>query len=312
MKYGTISGIDRPVSRIVLGSMGFRDDKQALADSLIEKFLDSGGNCIDTAYIYHGGRSERALGSWIRRTGRRDELLILTKGAHHDKSGRRVTPNEISFDLGASLERLGTSYVDLYVLHRDDPSVPVGPIVETLSQHAERGRIRVFGGSNWTTERLDEANAYAAQHDVRPFAVSSPNLGLAVPKEPMWPECVTISGDRAALDWYRRTQMPVLSWSSQSGGFFTGRFSPENTENADMVRVYYSEENWERFRRAEQLGRKLGYSTVQIALAWVLSQPDLNVYALIGPRAVDELESSLAAADLQLPPEQVRWLNLEA
>lgn len=312
MKYGSIPGIERPVSRIVLGSMGFRDDSQPVTDALIETFLDAGGNIIDTAYIYHGGRSERALGNWLRRTGRRDDVLILTKGAHHDKAGRRVTPTEISFDLGASLERLGTSFVDLYVLHRDDPSVPVGEIVETLDGHAARGRVKVFGGSNWTTDRIEEANSYASTHDLRPFTVSSPNLGLAVPNEPMWAECISISGDHDALDWYRRHQMPVLSWSSQSGGFFTGRFSPEQPDNADMVRVYYSDENWERYRRAEQLGRELGYSTIQIALSWVLSQPDLNVYALIGPRTVDELVSSLAAADLQLTPDQVRWLNLEA
>ena len=312
MKYGTIPGIDRPVSRIVLGSMGFRDDTQDIADAMIETFVAAGGNIVDTAYIYHGGRSERALGNWLRRTGRRDELLILTKGAHHDKNGRRVNATEISFDLGASLERLATNYVDLYVLHRDDPESPVGPIVETLDGHAARGRIRVFGASNWTPKRIEEANAHATAHGLRPFGVSSPNLGLAVPKEPMWPECVSISGDQGAQDWYRRSQMPVLSWSSQSGGFFTGRFSPENTENADMVRVYYSDENWERYRRAEQLGKELGYSTVQVSLAWVLSQPELNVYALIGPRAVEELESSLAAADIQLTPEQVRWLNLEA
>jgi len=311
VKYGSIAGIERPVSRVVLGSNGLRADDPAQVAGIIERYLERGGNMIDTANIYEGGRSERSIGDWLRRSGRRGEILLLTKGAHHDKRGKRVTPAEISFDLGQSLERLGVPGVDLYLLHRDDPAVPVGPIVETLNAHAARGRIRAFGGSNWSQQRLAKATAYARRRDLTPFAASSPNLALAVPKEPMWADCVSIAGDTKALAWYRRTGTPIFSWSSQAGGFFTGRFTPDKPDNADMVRVYYDDANWERYRRAESLGKELGYSTIQIALAWALSQPDLKVFALIGPRSLEELESSLDAAELQLTPDQVRWLNLE-
>ena len=310
MKYGPIAGIERPVSRVVLGSNGLRADDPAQVAGIIERYLERGGNMIDTANIYEGGRSERSIGDWLRRSGRRGEILLLTKGAHHDKRGKRVTPAEISFDLGQSLERLGVPAVDLYLLHRDDPDVPVGPIVETLNAHAARGRIRAFGGSNWSQQRLSKATAYARRQGLTPFAASSPNLALAVPKEPMWADCVSIAGDAKALAWYRRTGMPIFSWSSQAGGFFTGRFTPDKPDNADMVRVYYDDANWERYRRAESLGKELGFSAIQIALAWVLSQPDLNVFALIGPRSLEELESSLDAAELELTPKQVRWLNL--
>ena len=311
MQYGQIEGVGRPVSRVVLGSIGLDADDASHVGSMIERYLERGGNMIDTANIYGAGKSERSIGEWVRRSGRRDDILLLTKGAHHDKLGKRVSPDEISFDLGQSLERLGVRSVDLYVLHRDDPDVPVGPIVKTLNHHLARGRIKAFGGSNWSHERLREAQAYARRNDLKSFAASSPNLALAVPKEPMWADCISIAGDREAQAWYRRAKMPVLSWSSQAGGFFTGRFTPDKTDDADMVRVYYDDKNWERYRRAEQLGKELGYSTIQIALAWVLNQPTLNVFALIGPKSIEELDSSLDAAELTLTSKQVRWLNLE-
>jgi aryl-alcohol dehydrogenase-like predicted oxidoreductase len=311
MQYAEIPGLDRPVSRVVLGSMALSPRNQDLACAMLDTFLARGGTMVDTAHVYRAGGSERAIGEWLRRRGNREAVLILTKGAHHSPRGKRVTPAEIAFDLGQSLERLDTSYVDLYLLHRDDPAVPVGPIVEALNHHDGLERIRAFGGSNWTHQRLQEANDYARRHGLRPFVASSPNLSLAVPNEPMWADCVSIAGDAAALAWYREHRFPILSWSAQGGGFFSGRFSPENTDDPSMVRVYYSPANWERLRRAERLARELGCAAIQIALAWVLNQPGLLTFALIGPRTLEELDSSLAAADLRLTPEQVAWLNLQ-
>jgi aryl-alcohol dehydrogenase-like predicted oxidoreductase len=312
MQYVTIEGLPKPASRIVLGSVAMTPRDQDLTDALLDEFLAAGGTLVDTAHGYNGGGSERSIGSWLRRRNNRSELMILTKGAHHDAKGKRVTPNEISFDLGQSLERLGTSYVDLYVLHRDDPALPVGPIVETLNHHAGRGRILAFGGSNWSVDRLQEAQDYARQRGLRPFAASSPNLSLAVPKEPMWADCISVSGDARSLTWYRDREFPLLSWSSQGGGFFSGRFSPDRPDDKDMVRVYYSDANWERYRRAEQLAGELGLTTIQVALAWVLNQPGLITLALVGPHSLEELRSSLAVADLTLSSAQVAWLNLEA
>jgi aryl-alcohol dehydrogenase-like predicted oxidoreductase len=313
MRYGTIAGLERPASRVVLGTMALTTKDQGLADAILDAFVARGGNLIDTAQVYMGGSTERAVGDWMRRRGNRGDVMILTKGGHHASDGtRRVNAHEIAFDIGGSLERLGTRYADLYLLHRDDPAVPAGEIVDILHHHAAAGRLRAYGGSNWTHERLEAANAYATQRGVAAFAASSPNLSLAVPNEPMWRDVVSISGDAAALEWYRRTQLPILPWSSQGGGFFSGRFSPDKTDDANVARVYYSDGNWERLRRAESLGREIGLSAIQVALAWVLNAPGLNTFPLIGPRTPAELESSLAAADVALAPEQAAWLNLEA
>ena len=178
------------------------------------------------------------------------------------------------------------------------------------------GRIRVFGGSNWTHQRLAEANAYAAAHGLRPFSVASPNLALAVPNEPMWLDCVSIAGDGEAQAWYQQTRMPVFAWSSQGSGFFSGRYRPDMTWGAtpaarSVIRVYYSPANWERYRRAAELAERKGCTLRQVALAWVLHAPR-EIFALIGPATVAELEDCLGALDVELTPDEVSWLNLDS
>jgi 1-deoxyxylulose-5-phosphate synthase len=309
MQYRLFPALGRDLSRLVLGSMVFSREALELTYELLDTWLALGGNIVDSAHVYSGGDSERALGLWLKERGRREDVVILTKGAHHNADRRRVTPEDITCDLRDSLARLRVETIDLYLLHRDDPDVPVGPIVEALNEHRRAGRIRAFGGSNWSTRRLEEANAYARAHGLEGFAASSPNLSLAVQSEPVWADCLSAS-DAPSRAWYSRSQMPLFAWSSQAGGFFTGLYSPENTENETMARVYYRPDNWERLRRATELGKQRGFTANQVALAWVLHQP-FPTYALIGPHTADELRSSVAALELTLSPEEVRWLNLE-
>jgi aryl-alcohol dehydrogenase-like predicted oxidoreductase len=311
MLYGSVSGIPRPISRLVLGSVFFSDESDQrlkLTFQLLDAFHAIGGTMIDTAFSYGGGRCERAIGAWLAARGSRSEMQILTKGAHPSATEpRRVTPNAIRSDLSASLERLRSDYVDLYLLHRDDPDVPVGPIVEALNEHHAAGRVRAFGGSNWTPQRIDEANAYAAARGLQGFAASSPNLSLAVPKEPRWPGC--LYADDATRAWHHAQQFPLFSWSSQAGGFFSGRFAPGQIDDPDMVRVYDSADNWERYHRAAAIATQRNCSVIQIALAWVLAQP-FPVFPLIGPQSIDELNSSVAALEIELTPEEAQWLDL--
>ena len=126
-------------------------------------------------------------------------------------------------------------------------------------------------------------------------ASAAPNLSLAKPNEPFWAGCV--SADAGALRWHEEQQFPLLSWSSQARGFFTGRFSPENRDNADLVRVFYSDENWTRLQRAQQLAQEKGVSAIQIALAYVLSQP-FPACALIGPRTRPKCSPAAMAQSL--------------
>ena len=158
----------------------------------------------------------------------------------------------MSYDLRESLSRLQTDYLDLLLLHRDDPSIPVSTVIDFFNQEIGAGRVRGIGASNWELKRIQEANEYAAEHGLKGFVVSSTNLSLAVPMEPIWQGAISVS--RAVWHWHRTTQFPLMPWSSQARGFFSGRFSPENREDATMVRVYYNDENFVRLARALRAG----------------------------------------------------------
>ncbi|MCL5065953.1 MAG: aldo/keto reductase [Firmicutes bacterium] len=305
MKCIDIQGMQ--IAQLIMGSDYFHPEDMERVSRMLDTYIAIGGNVVDTAFIYRGGQSEKALGRWLEERNNRQNIRIFTKGAHHNANGPRVNAQAIKEDLAVSLERLRTDYVDLYALHRDDPSVEVGPIVEALNAHLEARHFLAFGASNWTHQRLEEANRYAASHGLQGFSFSSPNLSLAKAIEPYWPNCV--SADDETLSWHQRTKLPLLSWSSQARGFFTGRYTPEDRSNADLVRVFYNEQNWERYRRAEQLGQVKGASTIQIALAYVLNQ-SFPTAAIIGPETEEELYSCRAGADIVLSPAEVLWLDL--
>lgn len=283
-----------------------------LARPLLDAFVAAGGTMLDTAAVYGDGASERAVGRWLTERGRSDDVLVLTKGAHPFLSDwqPRVNRAAVFRDLAESRERLGLDTIDLYLLHRDDPSVPVGPLVDGLNELVARGSIRAFGVSNWTTQRIQAANEYAATHSLLGPVASSPHFALAVPRKAIAPGTVEIAADDVALRWYRERQFPLFAWSSQARGFFSERFSPGSQDPRNVARIYGREDNWERRRRADKLARQRGCTPTQVALAWVLSQP-LNAFAIVGPGTVPHLDDCLGALELTLSPSEVAWLNLE-
>ena len=311
MNYGTIPGIEKEISQLVLGCMLLSPDEMEHSYSMLDEFFAAGGNALDTAHSYGGGDSERLLGMWMKNRKNRSKVFLVDKGGHpHAAVPRpRLGPEELAHDIHESLLRLQTNYIDLFLLHRDDPVIPAGTIIEHLNQEIRAGNLRAIGASNWELERLQEANQYAAEHGLHGFAVSSNNISLAVPMEAMWKGVVSVS--EAAWEWHHETQFPLLPWSSQARGFFSGRFDPENRENQDMVRVYYNDANFERLRRAQILGKKKGCTPIQISLAYVLHQ-SFPTFPLVGPVNQEELASCLEALAIQLSPDEMRWLNLEA
>ncbi len=316
MQYANIPGVDKPVARIAQGLAGLSTQNTDFWYPVMDAVVELGGNIFDLAHGYGNGECERAFGRWVKERGNRDHLVVLTKAAHHNSDRQRVTPFDITADLHDSLARLKLDFIDLYILHRDDPAVPVGPIVEVLNEHHKAGKIGAFGGSNWSASRLQEANAYAAAHGLKPFVISSSNFSMAVQIKPPWDNCVSISGDQVELDFYKKSQMALLPWSSLAGGFFSGRFRRDNldtfTEYLDKlcVECYCSEANFERLDRAEKLAAEKGVTVTQIAMAFIANH-GLNLFALTQARSHDEFAASIAAREMQLSTQEMAWLNLE-
>lgn len=304
MVYGKVDGLDKEVSRVVLGSMVMDHTRLPFSFSLLDYFVENGGNCIDTAYVYGGGSCEKAVGEWFTHRQNRDQIVLIGKGG----CTTSVTPDMITRELMQSLDRLQTDHLDIYFMHRDNVNIPVGEFVECLNEHKRAGRIKVFGGSNWTTARLAEANAYAAAHGLTGFAASSPNFSLAQWNEAPWEDCLAAS-DPASRAWYEKSGVALFAWSSQASGLFSGRFKADDP-NADpfVKRVWFNDANFQRLARAQELAARKGVEATQVALAYVLAQP-LNIYALIGPRTVEETRTSLMALDVKLTQDELRWLS---
>jgi len=196
--------------------------------------------------------------------------------------------------------------------------VPVEPIIDTLNEHLQAGRVHAFGASNWSHERIEAANTYARANGLEAFVASSPQFSLVESLDEPWPLCISISGPAgaAAREWYARTQMPLLAWSPLASGFFSGRFRRDNLHlfgerewDEVAVRTYASEGNFQRFDRASVLAAEKGLTTAQIALAYVMNQP-MNLFALVGPHSAEKVKANIEASKVQLTPEEMDWLDL--
>jgi aryl-alcohol dehydrogenase-like predicted oxidoreductase len=302
VQYGRVPGVDKDISRLVMGTMLEGNILPVPhAHALFDAFFEFGGNCYDSAYVYG---SEGIFGQWLKNRPIREEIALIVKGAHTPF----CTPEGISQQLAVSLERLGTEYADIYMMHRDNLDVPVGDFVEVLNQHKNAGRIRAFGGSNWSLERVDAANQYAASHGLAGFSVVSNNFSLARMVTPVWPNCIAAS-DAASRAWFERTQTPLFAWSSQARGFFV-RGDRNFTADADLVKNWYSDDNFDRLERVVKMAAERKTSPINIACAYVLAQP-FPTFALVGPRTIDEVRTTFHGFGVQLSPAELKYLNLE-
>jgi predicted dehydrogenase/aryl-alcohol dehydrogenase-like predicted oxidoreductase len=299
-----VAGVGRPVSRLILGC----DNKDTIADGAIvwDAWMEAGGNAFDTGFVYGGGRHEAVLGEWIRNRGVAGDVVVVVKGAHTPY----CTPRAVAAQLDISLDRLGLDRAPIYILHRDNPDVPVGEFVDALNRLKESGRIGIFGGSNWTVERFRAANDYAATNGLEPLRILNNNLSLAVMERPVWPGCVT-SNTPDTLNFLRENNVMHLSWSSQARGYFLPEALRDRLPtDTNPETCFASGPNEERRRRAATLAAEQGVSAHNIAMAWVLAQP-FPSFALVGPRSSGEIVTTLPALGVDLGADEVAWLNLE-
>ncbi len=308
-------------SHIVLGSVFFgtdisRDDSFAVMDA----YAEGGGNFIDTANGYAlwlpggVGASELTIGAWLRARGARDRMIIATKGGHpRGDSGEfgDLSRPEIEKDLGQSLERLDVDSIDLFWLHRDQPTRPISEIVEMLADIRASGRVRAYGVSNWELERIEAANAYAAAHDLPPLAAHQPPFSLAHVAGGPTADAPVPEGEDAVRAWHVQSQLPLVAYTSQASGYF-------GAENVAWARdgfpgdprrgsSFDSPANRRRLLRAIELAEKKGCTANQIALAYLLHQP-FPLHPIIGTGNRDHAREALAAVKVVLTAEEPSFL----
>lgn len=296
---------ERALPNVILGGR-FGETSQRDSFRILDAFRAGGGTAIDTARCYADGRSESCIRRWLTSRRARDDVFIITKGCHPKDDGRpRVTPEAIREDLAESLRTLNLEQIDLYLLHRDDESVAIGPLLETLLEKSDSGRIAAFGASNWSTARITAALEFAKAGQLEGFVASSSQFSLAVPREPAWPGSRWI--DRDAWRWHRDAQFPLLAWSAQARGWFAGR-AGEIARDPKLSRVYDWGPNRARLSRAHELASRRGVSPAEVALAYTLNQP-FPVSAIVGPETVAEVELALAASRIELTAEELDYLH---
>ena len=319
MKKPVIPGTPLCVSAVCLGTAKFgaqTDEKSA--HRLLDAFYDGGGRMLDTANVYGRGvdgtnLSERIVGRWLRRGGH-SGMIVATKGGHYDfqtPERSRVTRADVFADVEESLRALGVASIDLYWLHRDNPELPAGEIVEFCEELARAGKIRCYGASNWTLPRLKEAQAYAAAHGCAGFCAVSNRFSLAeVPSDGRADAAGLVTTDAAYYRFHRESGFPLVPYSALAFGFFeklrragaavlNGRLAVEN-------RAGLSEPAWQTLdtpanaRRYELLlaiAAETGLTMTDLAVAYHTSQPftDIPVVAVSDETQLGELLRAASA-----------------
>ena len=316
MQYLRLEKIQRPVSRLLFGcafpAMIAGEDQSALLD----KVFEAGITAVDTAENY--GKSELVLGAWMASRGNREQITILTKGCH-PYGHPRVDRENMRHDFYQSLERLRTDYVDVYMLHRDDPDKPVCEIMEALNEFVRAGQALRLGASNWTMARVREANAYAHAHGLGPYSVLSPNSSQARQIGDPWGGCTSLTGDEHAADraWCAKEGITIIAYAAWAHGFLAGKILSSEPERLRASldeggqRGYFYPDNIERLRRAEHMAAKKGCTVAQIALAYVLTDP-LGILPAVSATKPSHLAANIAALDIALTEEERAWLDLRA
>lgn len=282
---------DMSLSNIVLGTDGYgeRIDKKT-AFSIMDLYTQNGGNVIDTARLYTNGISESYVGEFI--SGLRDNLYISTKCAHpplSDMSHNRLNEIDIEYDIDTSLKTIGIDYIDIVWLHRDDLSVSVGPVIDTMNKMVKKGKIRYFGASNWTYQRIDEANKYADKTNQSGFIASQPLYNMATRTKVWDSTLVCLEGEEKAK--YDKSHFPVFAFSSQAKGFFE-KYS-QGTLSEKAKERYLNDNTLKTYERIKKFAQESGNTISYTALSRLIKQSNFDVFPIIGPSNVEQLKSTL-------------------
>lgn len=275
---------------IILGTVGVgKDFGDNALDTIISKYMDLGGNALDTARMYADGRSEEALGRWFQRTGRRNSIILITKGGHPHLSFMhtgRMSEQDIRSDIEKSLSALKTDYIDLYFYHRDDLNQPVDESLYIMEKFVKEGKIRYYGCSNWSAKRIKEALDYARDHNLQGFAANQALYNIASDSMKPFPDDTMSIMDSEMKQLHREqpiTSMPYFGVCS--GFFYILKNSPIGLENSP----YYTEKNLLMAKRIYELTEKYHTNITTILLGFFFAQDFFNM-PLYGPTEACQLD----------------------
>lgn len=320
MRYRRLGSSGLEVSTLCLGTMTFGEVSadsfmhkvgcsEEEAHRILDRAVDAGVNFIDTADVYgNDGLIEKVVGRWLRRSGRRDELVLATKCRFRTRPGPNGTGasrKHVMEAVEASLGRLQTDYVDLYQIHMQDVAVPEEETLRALDDLVRQGKVRYVGGSNYAAYRMVESLFTSREQRLERFVSMQMQYSLAergIEREHV-PACEKLG-------------VGILSWSPLAGGLLTGKFRrgeapPPGTRMEkwrDRLASFDSERNWALVDAIRAVAGELGTTPSAISLAWVVSRPAVSS-AIFGARSVEQLEGNLAAADLTLPAEALARLD---
>ena len=316
MKYARLGDTGLIVSRLALGSMTFGTIKegpfastfkvdQAGANDLVARAIDGGVNFFNSADVYAGGESERILGKSIG--ARRKEVVIATKVANRMgpaliESG--LSRRHILAAVEGSLTRLGTDYIDLYLVHKVDALTPIEETIEALEDLVRHGKVRYIGFSNWPAWLAAKAVGVQRARGWSPFRAAEVYYSLL--GRDLEHEIVPFCADAG---------IGVMVWSPLAGGFLSGKYTRANPKGDAGARLasfeflpYDRERAYGLIDLLQSIGKKHDAVPAQISLAWLLTRPTVSSL-LVGAASVKQLEANLGAADVTLDADDLAKLD---
>lgn len=315
MQYRLLGRSGTAVSNLALGTMTFGAETDSDgAHAQLGRFLDAGGNLIDTANVYSGGASEEIIGRWLAANpGHRGRIVLATKGRFPMGDGANdhgLSRQHLRLALEASLRRLQTDWIDLYQVHAHDPFTPIEETLRFLDDAVRAGKINYLGLSNFTGWQLQQAVGTAERLNLNVPVTLQPQYNLLV-REIEW-EIVPAS---------QANGLGLLPWSPLGGGWLTGKYSKQERpsgstrlgENPDRGVEAYDrrsgrQRTWDVVDAVRAVADELGVTMAQVALAWLSDRPAVTS-VILGARTTTQLEDNLQAADLHLSAEQTERLD---
>ena len=311
MKRSKLGNSGLEVAPLAFGGNVFRwTVDEPTAFQLLDAFVSAGFNLVDTADVYgqwvagnKGGESEEVIGNWVKRTGRRQDLIIATKvGLEMAPNRKGLSKEHILRSADDSLRRLQTDYIDLYQAHEDDPETPLEETLAAFDQLIREGKVRAIGASNYSADRLAEALSVSERHGLARYESLQPLYNLydrAVYEDELERVCV-------------RERLGVIPYFSLAAGFLTGKYRSEadlaKSARAGTVKKYLNERGFRIVDALDQVAAKNNSTPARVALAWLIARSSITA-PIASATSLKQLDDLIEATKLELDQESIELLN---